>query len=78
VFFARTHCPICRANHAWFAPEAWVDEPSIRVRRHSRASVASRRHGLRLGGTPWCECKSRLKRLRGCCRPRTFFTKHAG
>lgn len=40
VFFARTHCPICRANHAWFAPEAWVDEPSIRVRRHSRASVA--------------------------------------
>jgi hypothetical protein len=40
VFFARTHCPICRANHAWFAPQAWVDEPSIRVRRHSRASVA--------------------------------------
>jgi hypothetical protein len=27
VFFARTRCPICRAEHAWFAREAWVDEP---------------------------------------------------
>ena len=33
VFFARTRCPICRADHAWFAREAWVDEPGIRVRR---------------------------------------------
>ena len=24
VFFARTRCPICRADHAWFAREAWV------------------------------------------------------
>jgi hypothetical protein len=30
------------------------------------------------GGTPWRECKSRLKRPPGCCRPRTFFTKHGG
>jgi hypothetical protein len=28
VFFARTHCSICRANHEWFAKEAWVYEPS--------------------------------------------------
>jgi hypothetical protein len=35
VFFSRTHCPICRADHAWFAREAWVDEPSIRVRHRS-------------------------------------------
>jgi hypothetical protein len=21
-------CPICQTNHAWFAREAWVDEPS--------------------------------------------------
>jgi hypothetical protein len=28
VFFARTRCPICHADHAWFAPEAWVDETS--------------------------------------------------
>jgi hypothetical protein len=27
VFFSRTRCPICRAEHAWFAREAWVDEP---------------------------------------------------
>jgi hypothetical protein len=33
VFFSRTRCPICRADHAWFAREAWVDEPGIRVRR---------------------------------------------
>ena len=28
VFFARTHCPICRANHEWFAKEAWLCEPT--------------------------------------------------
>jgi hypothetical protein len=28
VFFARTHCSICRANHEWFAKEVWVYEPS--------------------------------------------------
>jgi hypothetical protein len=27
VFFSRTHCPTCRTDHAWFAREAWVDEP---------------------------------------------------
>jgi hypothetical protein len=27
VFFARTRCPICHTDHAWFAPEGWVDEP---------------------------------------------------
>jgi hypothetical protein len=27
VFFARVHCPICRAEHEWFAKEAWVCEP---------------------------------------------------
>jgi hypothetical protein len=26
VFFARTYCSICRANHEWFAKEAWVYE----------------------------------------------------
>ena len=26
VFFARTPCPICRTDHGWFAPEAWVQE----------------------------------------------------
>ena len=24
VFFSRTHCLICRSDHAWFAREAWV------------------------------------------------------
>jgi hypothetical protein len=33
VFFARTRCPICHADHAWFAQEAWVNEPSTRARR---------------------------------------------
>jgi hypothetical protein len=27
VFFARTYCSICQANHEWFAKEAWVYEP---------------------------------------------------
>ena len=26
VFFNRTRCPICHADHSWFAREAWVDE----------------------------------------------------
>jgi hypothetical protein len=24
VFFARVYCPMCRAEHEWFAKEAWV------------------------------------------------------
>jgi hypothetical protein len=40
VFFARTRCPICRADHDWFAREAWVAEPSIRFRRRSAVSLA--------------------------------------
>ena len=40
VFFARTRCPICHADHAWFAREAWVAEPSIRLRRRSAVSLA--------------------------------------
>lgn len=40
VFFSRTRCPICRADHAWFAPEAWVDEPRIRVRRRAADTLA--------------------------------------
>jgi hypothetical protein len=28
VFFARTYCPICQANHQWFARDAWVHEPA--------------------------------------------------
>jgi hypothetical protein len=40
VFFARTRCPICHTDHAWFAPEAWVDEPSAGARRYSAGSLA--------------------------------------
>ncbi len=24
VFFARVYCPLCRAEHEWFAKHAWV------------------------------------------------------
>src|SRR3984893_5132776 len=40
VFFARTHCPICHIDHAWFAPEAWVDEPNAWARRRCAGSLA--------------------------------------
>ena len=40
VFFSRTRCPICCADHAWFAREAWVHEPSIRMRRRSTDALA--------------------------------------
>jgi hypothetical protein len=26
VFFARTYCPLCRAEHQWFAKDGWVRE----------------------------------------------------
>ncbi len=26
VFFGRTFCPFCHANHEWFAKDAWVRE----------------------------------------------------
>lgn len=26
VFFGRTHCPICRVDHDWFARDAWLYE----------------------------------------------------
>lgn len=32
VFFGNTHCPLCRANHNWFAREAWVEEPVVRTK----------------------------------------------
>jgi hypothetical protein len=38
VFFSRTRCVICHTDHPWFAREAWVDEPSIRVRHRGAAS----------------------------------------
>jgi hypothetical protein len=31
VFFSRTRCPGCQADHAWFAREAWVDERAARA-----------------------------------------------
>lgn len=27
VFFADAYCPMCNANHRWFARDAWVEEP---------------------------------------------------
>ncbi len=37
VFFGNTRCPICAANHNWFAREAWVDEPTVRTTDFLRA-----------------------------------------
>lgn len=40
VFFRRTHCPICRIDHAWFAREAWVHEPGVLARHRSAGSLS--------------------------------------
>ncbi len=29
VFFAISYCPICRADHQWFAGDAWVREQPV-------------------------------------------------
>jgi hypothetical protein len=47
VFFKRTRCPICNADHAWFAREAWVDEPGGRA-RHGGAEDATSASAKRL------------------------------
>lgn len=41
VFFGNTRCPICQANHNWFAREAWVEEPIIRTAEMLRAASSS-------------------------------------
>lgn len=35
VFFSRTYCAGCQANHEWFAKDAWVYEPEERMLRAS-------------------------------------------
>jgi hypothetical protein len=40
VFFARTHCPICRTDHSWFAREAWVYEPGAGASAGAAGSLA--------------------------------------
>jgi hypothetical protein len=37
VFFGQTYCPLCRAEHEWFAQEAWVCEAEPRQRRSAAA-----------------------------------------
>ncbi|WP_407179434.1 hypothetical protein [Bradyrhizobium sp. STM 3562] len=37
VFFARTRCAICNADHTWFATEAWVHEPVAAAQLRDRA-----------------------------------------
>jgi hypothetical protein len=39
VFFSRTRCPECDADHAWFAQEAWVHEVAARL-QHLAGSPA--------------------------------------
>jgi hypothetical protein len=43
VFFRRTRCPTCNTDHAWFAREAWVDEPSARAPHTGLAIGAAHR-----------------------------------
>jgi len=40
VFFSRTRCPVCQADHAWFAREAWVYEAGARTQRRLGAAPA--------------------------------------
>jgi hypothetical protein len=40
VFFSRTRCPVCQADHAWFAREAWVHEPAARAQPRRAAAPA--------------------------------------
>ena len=46
--------------------------------RRPGVSIDTDQAVIAMGGQPWRECKYRPKRPPGCCRPRTFFTKHEG
>ena len=41
VFFARSHCPICRTEHEWFAQDAWVCEPTPVTPTHGQVIALS-------------------------------------
>jgi hypothetical protein len=41
VFFARSHCPICRTEHEWFAQDAWVCEPTPMAPTHGQVVALS-------------------------------------
>jgi hypothetical protein len=41
VFYANARCPVCRANHNWFAREAWVEERTSRQVDFSDAASPS-------------------------------------
>ncbi len=48
VFFAITYCPICRAEHQWFAGDAWVrEQPSDLTQRSNAARPTSVWQGTR-------------------------------
>jgi hypothetical protein len=38
VFFARVLCPICLAEHEWFAKDAWVSEV-VELPEHDEAAA---------------------------------------
>jgi len=41
VFFARSYCPICHAEHEWFAQDAWVCEPGTVPDKQHALALAS-------------------------------------
>jgi len=49
VFFARVYCPICRAEHEWFAKNAWVCESEQRSPGNENAEGVVRWQSLPSG-----------------------------
>ena len=43
VFFARAFCPICRAEHEWFARDAWVHVENHHFNRCKAATPSRER-----------------------------------
>ena len=41
VFFARSYCPVCHAEHEWFAQDAWVCEATVAPDKHHTLSLCS-------------------------------------
>lgn len=39
VFLARAACPYCRAEHEWFAREAWVEEQEEKANERHRPAA---------------------------------------
>ena len=77
VFFARTFCALCQANHEWFAKEAWVSDSLLSSDRLSAGCSSSRRRNAATSASryrTWLRSSAAV----GLSSPATIITSPCG